>query len=147
MAGRLGITDETLLEQLATGALLHDIGKSSVPEEILKKPDSLNPSEWVVIRRHPHTGRALVAETGDFTGVVLDCIEHHGERANGSGYPDGLLGNDIPEAARIVAIADAFDALTVDKPWRPRFGLFEALLIMRDEMAGSFDRRILRIMI
>ncbi len=147
MAGRLGITDETHLEQLATGAFLHDIGKSSVPEEILKKPDALNPSEWVVIRRHPHTGRALVAETGDFATIVLDCIEHHGERVNGSGYPDGLLGDDIPEAARIVAVADAFDALTVDKPWRPRFGLFEALLIMRDEMAGSFDRRILRIMI
>ena len=147
MAARLGITDPKHLEDLATGAFLHDIGKSSVPEKILKKPDSLNPSEWVVIRRHPHTGRALVAETGEFASIVLDCIEHHGERVDGSGYPDGLLGSDIPEAARIVAVADAFDALTVDKPWRPRYGLFEALLVMRDEMAGSFDRRILKVLI
>ena len=147
MARRLGITDQRQLQDLATGAFLHDIGKSSVPIEILTKPAPLNPSEWVVIRRHPYTGRALVSEAGDFSSVVFDCVVHHAERIDGSGYPDALLGADIPEAARIVAVADAFDALTVDKPWRARHGLFEALLIMRDEMAGSFDRAVLKVLI
>ena len=147
MARRMGISNQEQLENLAIGGFLHDIGKASIPAEILTKPGPLNPSEWVVIRRHPYTGRALVTEAGDFAPVVFDCIVHHAERVDGSGYPDGLLGPDIPQAARIVAVADAFDALTVDKPWRARYGLFEALLIMRDEMAGSFDRAVLKIMI
>ena len=147
MARRMGISDQEQLQNLAIGGFLHDIGKSAVPAEILTKPGPLNPSEWVVIRRHPYTGRALVSEAGDFGTIVFDCIVHHAERVDGSGYPDGLLGPDIPEVARIVAVADAFDALTVDKPWRARHGLFEALLIMRDEMAGSFDRAVLNVMI
>jgi HD-GYP domain-containing protein (c-di-GMP phosphodiesterase class II) len=147
MARRMGITDQDQPENLAIGGFLHDIGKSAVRAEILTKPGPLNTSEWVVIRRHPYTGRALVSEAGDFGSIVFDCIVHHAERVDGSGYPDGLLGPDIPEVARIVAVADAFDALTVDKPWRARHGLFEALLIMRDEMARSFDRAVLKVMI
>ncbi len=147
MAWRMDVSDQLQLENLAIGAFPHDIGKSAIPVEILTKPGPLNPSEWVVMRRHPYTGRALVAEAGDFAAVVYDCVVHHAERVDGSGYPDGLLGPDIPDAARIVAVADAFDALTVDKPWRGRHGLFEALLIMRDEMAGSFDRAVLKVMI
>ncbi len=111
MARRMDVSDQEQLENLAIGGFLHDIGKSAVPAEILTKPGLLNPSEWVVVRRHPYRGRALVSEAGDFGSIVFDCIVHHAERVDGSGYPDGLLGSDIPEAARIVAVADAFDEL------------------------------------
>ena len=143
LGSRRNYDDEQMLE-LATGAFLHDIGMTAVPDEIVKKTGALTPQEWVVIRRHPHEGRAIAASTRAFSPTVLEIIEHHQERYDGSGYPDGLRGDQIGEGARIVAIADAFDALTVQKPYRTAYSLFKALTIVRDEMATGFDRLLLR---
>lgn len=143
LGSRRNYGDEQMLE-LATGAFLHDIGMTAIPDEIVNKTGPLTPQEWVVIHRHPHEGRAIAARTRAFSPTVLDIIEYHQERYDGSGYPDGLRGDQIPEGARIVAIADTFDALTVHKPYRTAYSLFKALTIVRDEMATGFDRLLLR---
>jgi HD-GYP domain-containing protein (c-di-GMP phosphodiesterase class II) len=130
--------------ELATGAFLHDIGMTVIPDEIVNKDGPLTPQEWVIMRRHPHEGRAIANRTRAFSPLVLDIIEHHQERYDGSGYPDGLRSDEIPEGARIVAIADAFDALTVQKPYWTAYSLFKALTVVRDDMATGFDRLLLR---
>ena len=143
LGSRRNYDNEQMLE-LATGAFLHDIGMTAIPDEIVNKTGPLTPQEWVVMHRHPHAGRAIAARARAFSPTILDIIEHHKERFDGSGYPDGLHGEQIPEGARIVAIADAFDALTVHKPYRTAYSLFKALTIVRDEMATGFDRLLLR---
>lgn len=136
--------DRRDLLDLGTAAFLHDVGMTAIPEAIVQKPGPLAPPEWVTMRRHPHEGRALAARGGNISWSVQDAIVHHQERFDGSGYPDGLRGEDIPEAARILAIADVFDALTVDKPWRGAYSLFRALKIMRDDLGPGLDPAILR---
>ena len=117
---------------------------TAIPEEIVNKPGPLTPHEWVTMRRHPHEGRALAARGGNISWTVQDVIVHHQERYDGTGYPDGLRGEEIPESARVLAVADVFDALTVEKPWRGAHSLFHALKIMRDELGGGLDPAVLR---
>ena len=136
--------DRRALLDLGTAAFLHDIGMTEIPEEIVQKPGPLAPTDWVVIHRHPHRGRALAARGGNVPRTIQDAIVHHQERYDGSGYPDGLRGDQIPESARILAVADVFDALTVDKPWRSAYSLFRALKIMRDELGPGLDPTLLR---
>ena len=136
--------DRRALVDLGTAAFLHDIGMTAIPEEIVQKPGPLTPYEWVAVRRHPHEGRAMAARGGNITWSIQDAIVHHQERCDGSGYPDGLQGEQISEPARILAVADVFDALTVDKPWRSANSLFRALKIMRDELGPGLDPAILR---
>jgi putative nucleotidyltransferase with HDIG domain len=107
--------DET--EMVGRAGLLHDIGKIGVPEEVLRKPGPLDPAERAQMRRHPVIGAQIVAPFEFFTLGAL-MIRHHHERADGSGYPDGLSGGAIPIGARIVAVADVYDALTTDRPYR-----------------------------
>jgi putative nucleotidyltransferase with HDIG domain len=105
------------LAALGDAALLHDIGKLTVPEEILYKPASLNESEWEVMRRHAEEGARMVEERGAFAGTVV-AIRHHHERYDGSGYPDGLAGEDIPVAARVLHVADALDSMLTTRIYR-----------------------------
>jgi ribonuclease P protein subunit RPR2 len=104
-------------EALEAGFLLHDVGKIGIPESILNKPDRLTDTERRVLNTHPILGERIVAPLG-FPPVVRQVIRHHHERWDGTGYPDGLAGNDIPVAARIFSIADSIDAMTSIRPYR-----------------------------
>jgi putative nucleotidyltransferase with HDIG domain len=116
VATRLGIAERELPD-IGRGALLHDIGKIGVPDAILLKPDRLTPDEWVEMRRHPQTGSNILRPI-DFLAVPAEIVLSHQERFDGGGYPRGLAGEAIPIGARIFAIADTFDAMTSDRPYR-----------------------------
>ncbi len=105
------------VDMVRQAGLLHDIGKIGVPEVVLRKQGPLEPAEWDEMRRHPVVGAQIVAPF-DFFVEGAQVIRHHHERWDGSGYPDGLVGTAIPLGARIVAVADVFDALTSDRPYR-----------------------------
>ncbi len=112
---QLGLS-QTELYRLDFGSLLHDIGKIEVPVEILQKPGKLTPGEWERVKQHPSLGREMLATTHvKEAGIV---VEQHHERLDGSGYPYGLSGKDILTEAYIVAVADTFDAMTTDRPYR-----------------------------
>src|SRR3990170_5156161 len=123
------------------GALLHDIGKIIVPTEVLNKPGKLTPEEWDLMKQHPEAGLELVADI-DFPGDIRAIIRNHHERWDGTGYPDGLAGDSIPFAARILCVADVYDALTTARSYRPALSQEEALRIMERD-AGRFDPRLL----
>jgi len=116
MGRRLGL-DEPARVVLDAGARLHDIGKVGIPDVILNKPGPLTPSEWEVMRRHPEWGAEVVALLPG-TQEVAAAVRAHHERWDGTGYPDGLAGEDIPDAARIIAVADAWHAMTSDRSYR-----------------------------
>ncbi len=99
------------LERLSIGAMLHDIGKSKIPVEILEKPGPLDEFELVVMRQHPNLGREIIIGTGDFDPEILDIVTHHHEYLDGSGYPDNLKGGAISDIVRIMTISDIFGAM------------------------------------
>jgi len=134
LAERLELSPEAR-NRLNWSALLHDIGKVKIPEAILKKPGRLTDAEWLVIKKHPTYGVELLRPIEQLADSLPD-IEHHHERLDGGGYPNGLKGEDIPLGARIIAVADTFDALTSDRCYRPRFAPEQALEILR-EVAGT----------
>ena len=107
---------EADLTDLAHGVLLHDIGKIGIPDAILLKPSPLTPEEWQIMRRHPEIGKALIEKIPFLRGAVPIVYAHH-EKWDGSGYPRGLRGADIPLGARIFMVVDAFDAMTFDRPY------------------------------
>jgi ribonuclease P protein subunit RPR2 len=104
--------------QIEFGFLLHDVGKVAVPDAILFKSSSLTEEEYALVRRHPIIGSDILRDV-DFLGEGKLVVRHHHERWDGTGYPDGLSGDAIPLAARVFAVADALDALTTDRPYRP----------------------------
>ena len=105
------------VDLIGQAGLLHDIGKIGIPEAVLRKPGALEAEEWVVMRNHPLIGAQIVAPFDFFaTGALM--IRHHHERCDGSGYPDGLTGDEIPVGARVIAVADVYDALTSNRPYR-----------------------------
>jgi len=122
---------ETALPDLERGVLLHDVGKIGIPDAILLKPGPLTPAEWKIMRRHPEIGRQLVERIPFLQGAV-PIVYHHHERWDGTGYPVGLRGEAIPLGARIFAVADAFDAMTFDRPYSRAIS-FEAA---RQEIRG-----------
>ncbi len=130
------------MEGLRAAALLHDIGKLAVPEHILNKPDKLSPAEYAKIMIHPVVG-ADILSTVDFPYEVVPIVKHHHERFDGSGYPDGLKGPAIPLGARIMTIVDCYDALTNNRPYRPRYSRTRALDLMRREAGHTFDPELL----
>lgn len=134
----LGMTEEDL-QELRLGCLLHDIGKVAVPDSILLKPARLNPQEKEIMRQHPLTGEQICAPLKSLR-PILPIIRHHHERMDGTGYPDGLSGEEIPLKARILQVADVYDALTNDRPYREALSSNEALLILHQEaMYGWLD--------
>lgn len=138
---RMG-ADEGMLVALRTGALVHDIGKVVVPDHVLNKPGKLTHEEMTIVRRHPVVGHDILQPLRTFQ-EVLPIVRWHHERPNGTGYPDGIEGNALPLPPRIVAVADCFDALTTDRPYRPRLVLSECLEILtRDGEWGNLDRDV-----
>ncbi len=127
-------------ETVAQAALLHDLGKIAVPEGILRKAGPLTAEEWQVMRRHPLTGAQIVSPLEFFDeGAII--VRHHHERLDGSGYPDGLVGDLIPIGARIVAVADVYDALTSGRPYRSALEPGAAILMLREESGRTLDSR------
>ncbi len=124
LAKKLGFPERDMPD-LGRGALLHDIGKIGVPDAILLKPGELDPDEWLVMRRHPQIGFDILKSI-DFLGVSADMVLCHQERLDGGGYPRGLKGDEIPVPARIFALADTFDAMTSNRPYRKALSPEEA---------------------
>lgn len=145
LACRLGkelCLDEEQLKSLERGSLLHDIGKIGISDTILHKPGKLTEDEWKLMRLHPDIGARIVAGI-PFLADTLPVIRYHQERWDGSGYPEGLSGEAIPQLARIFAVVDAFDALTSDRPYRKRISTQEALAYMKEQAGILFDPVIL----
>jgi HD-GYP domain-containing protein (c-di-GMP phosphodiesterase class II) len=120
------------------GALLHDVGKVSVPLEVLTKPGRLDESEWQVMARHPVFGVELLNGI-EFPWDVRPMIRHHHERFDGTGYPDKMRGTEIPLEARILTIADIYDALTTTRSYRTAYSHEKAMEIMASEVGRSVD--------
>jgi len=132
------------VHDIATAALLHDIGKSRVPDTILNKPSKLDESEWEVIHNHPIWGEQLLREAGMTTEPVLAGVRSHHEQASGHGYPDGRKLENIPLSARIVAIADVFDAMTTRRAYKDAMRGYEVLKLMQTSLGHHFDQNLLR---
>ena len=133
----LGLSGE-LLDALERGALLHDIGKIGVPDHILRKPGGLEPAEWNMMRQHPVFGSEMVGGIS-FLEQAVPVVRHHHERFDGSGYPDGLGAEHIPLAARVFAVADTFDAMTSDRPYRKALPIEEARQEIKRCVGTQFD--------
>jgi HD-GYP domain-containing protein (c-di-GMP phosphodiesterase class II) len=129
------------LRVLARSGLLHDVGKLAIPDSILHKPGPLGESEWAVMKTHPEIGLRIVNRAGHFERELLGVLYHH-ERMDGSGYPHGLVGGAIPLEARIVAVADTFDVLTSDRPYRKARSVAEARAVVAQESGSHLDREV-----
>ena len=143
MGTKLGF-NEMRLESLEYGALLHDIGKIGIKDEVLQKQGSLSPEEYQNMQEHPLIGVKIV-EGIDFFKDKMTMIRHHHEHFDGSGYPDGLDGEAIPLEARIIAIADAFDAMTSKSPHRGGMAIMDVIGELEKNKAKKFDPHILEI--
>jgi putative nucleotidyltransferase with HDIG domain len=140
LADRFSFTEEELLH-IRRGALLHDIGKMGVPDNILLKPEPLTEQEWLIMQRHVQYGYNLLTRIA-FLGPALDIPYCHHEKWDGSGYPRGLKGEQIPLAARLFTIVDVWDALRWDRPYRPAWSEQEALGYIREQSGKHFDPQV-----
>jgi putative two-component system response regulator len=137
VAVQLRCSDE-LVKQIKIAAMLHDIGKVVIPDHILFKPGMLTPAEYSEVKRHPTVAVEIINHTGYFKDVV-SLIEAHHEWYNGKGYPKNLKAESIPLGARILAVADAYDAMTCTRPYRPRLSNEEAVQILKKGAAAQWD--------
>ena len=134
--------DERVLRDLEFGALLHDIGKLAVPNEIINKPGKLSDEEWAVMRAHTVEGEDMLGRIGGVLAEVGHVVRSHHEHFDGSGYPDGLRGEEIPIAARVIAACDAFNAMTTDRSYRRAMSVEEAVEELRATSGSQFDPRV-----
>lgn len=132
--------DAAFARRLGQAAPMHDIGKIGVPDAVLKKPGPLTADEWIVMRRHPEIGASLLAHSGiPLFDLAAEVAVGHHEKWDGSGYPHGLAGDAIPLSARIVALVDFFDALTMDRVYRPRMADSTAIALVCEQRGRHFD--------
>jgi putative nucleotidyltransferase with HDIG domain len=141
LARDIGVTDEGQIKAIEAASLLHDTGKLAIPEHILNKPGRLTPAEFEIMKRHAPIG-AEILSTIDFPYPVVPIVRHHHENWDGTGYPDRLRGDQIPVGARILSVVDCFDALTSDRPYRPRLSTAAALEILRERRGWMYDPQI-----
>lgn len=139
----LGFTHQQL-KVLERGSLLHDIGKIGISDTILHKPGPLTAEEWKIMKLHPNIG-AKIVEGIPFLQDTIPLIRHHQERWDGTGYPDGLAGEEIPILARMFSIVDAFDALTSNRPYRVKISIAETLQYLNEQSGILFDPYIVPI--
>ena len=145
IATALGLSSEET-DTITQAGLLHDIGKIGVPEAVLRKRGPLEGDEWALMRNHPIVGAQIVAPFEFFAAGAL-VVRHHHERWDGSGYPDGLAGAAIPIGARVVAVADVFDALTSDRPYRRALPRDTVLTYLAEEAGRSLDAEVVAVML
>ena len=132
------------LETLEFGAFLHDIGKIGVRDSVLLKPGPLDEEEWLHMRTHPVKGAEIAAQV-EMLRPIMPAVRNHHERWDGKGYPDGMVGNDIPISARIVAIADAFDAMATDRPYKLGLPLEDCEALLRKNAGQMFDPQLVEV--
>lgn len=140
LAQRAGL-DDVALFWFRIGALLHDVGKLIIPPEVLNKPGRLTPEEWTLVKQHPLAGVQLLSDV-EFPWDVVPIVRSHHECWDGSGYPDGLAGEDIPLTARVVCIADVYDALTTERSYKRALLHEEAMELMARDAGRQFDPRL-----
>ncbi len=145
IANKLGLSDVDI-EDIRKAALLHDLGKISVPDHILMKPGKLSKEEMDVIKKHPSTGAKIIKPVEPLKHA-REIIKHHQECFNGTGYPEGLQGDNIPLGARIIAVADAFGAMTTDRPYRKALSIGEAVKELEKYSGTQFDPHLVEIFI
>ncbi|WP_222930751.1 response regulator [Allochromatium palmeri] len=136
---------ESESDQLLNAAPMHDIGKIGIPDRILQKPGKLDAEEWTIMQTHSQIGADILGDAGDSNLLEMArivALTHH-EKWDGSGYPNGLVGEDIPRVGRIVAIADVFDALTSVRPYKKAWPVEEAVALLRDGAGSHFDPRLI----
>ena len=130
--------DEDQLRALTISAILHDIGKIAVPEQILDKPGKLTDEEFSVVKKHSRTGADIISSIPSYE-TILPGILHHHERWDGTGYPQSLRQTDIPLFARIICIADVYDALTEDRPYRKAWSREDVFIFFEEQKGKMFD--------
>ena len=143
LAQVMGLSDEEIL-QIKRGALLHDIGKMGIPDAILLKPDKLTDAEWVIMRKHPVYARDMLSRI-EYLKPALDIPYCHHERWDGTGYPQGLKGKQIPLAARLFSVVDVWDALSYDRPYRPGWPKERVIEHIRTQAGTHFDPKVVEI--
>ncbi|MEZ4366852.1 MAG: HD domain-containing protein [Kofleriaceae bacterium] len=134
------------LETLEFGAFLHDIGKIGIRDAVLLKPGALDEDEWAHMRKHPEIGCEIAREI-EMLAPIMPAVRNHHERWDGSGYPDGMVGDGIPLAARIVAIADAYDAMATDRPYKRALPLEECEAILRKTAGKMYDPELVEVFV
>lgn len=140
LARAMGL-DEADVRRIRVAALMHDIGKVGVGGSIIRKPGKLDASEGLVMRQHPVISAEIMSPV-EFLGEAAEIVKHHHEHVDGSGYPDGLKGSEIPLGSRVVLVADAFDALTTDRPYRRGRSKAEALDVICEHAGTQFDEAV-----
>jgi putative nucleotidyltransferase with HDIG domain len=135
----LGADDQRAIE---FGALLHDVGKVAVPKEIINKPGRLDEREWEIIKTHTVEGQRMLDRIGGFMGEIGKIVRSHHERWDGAGYPDGLSGEEIPIAARIVSACDTFNAMTTTRSYRKALPISAAIAELRANAGTQFDPQV-----
>lgn len=138
----MGLSQDNI-ELLRRGALLHDIGKIGIRDDILLKPGDLTKKEYDTLREHPEIGARILGQAGPLR-LIVPLVLHHHERYDGKGYPHGLKGVDIPQGARIIAVADAFEAMTADRPYRDAFSPERAVNELQQNAGSQFDPDIVK---
>jgi putative two-component system response regulator len=141
LGGAMGL-DRACLLALYRGGYLHDVGKVGIPDSILFKPGRLTPEEWVVMRSHSMRGEEICRHIRSMS-EVLPIIRHHHEKWDGTGYPDGLRGKEIPLLARVLQIADIYDALTSPRPYKPAYTPADALRTIEEESSSGWRDPVL----
>ena len=135
---------EDEVQRITLGALLHDVGKIGIPENVLKKPGKLEDDEWEIMKQHPVIGAEKVLAPNEALCDLIPMVKYHHEHIDGTGYPEKLKGDEIPLSARIVAVADAFHALISDRPYRKGLGVQKACEILKDGSGKLWDRDLVR---
>jgi HD-GYP domain-containing protein (c-di-GMP phosphodiesterase class II) len=143
VGGELGM-DAKALKRLELGALFHDIGKIGIPEAILSKPGPLSDEEWKVVRLHPELGAGILAPI-ERLEQVCDIVRHCHEHWDGSGYPNGFAGEEIPLESRVILVCDAYHAMTTDRPYRSRLPVDEACRRLREAAGTQFDPQVVEV--
>ena len=139
------IDDEEWVETLFHAAPMHDIGKIGVPDSLLLKREPLSEDEWTTMKKHALHGARIIGDEGsDLMRMASTIAEHHHERWDGSGYPHGKSGNEIPLAARIVAVADVFDVLTTERPYKEAWEIEDAIMMIEESAGSHFDPEVVK---
>jgi HD-GYP domain-containing protein (c-di-GMP phosphodiesterase class II) len=140
LARQLGLSEGDAREA-GLGGLMHDIGKSKIPDRILRKPDKLDDDEWVKMKAHPEIGHSILAK-GSCGPIPMDVVLHHHEKVGGSGYPHGLAGDSISLFAKMASVCDVYDAITSNRPYKTGWSPAEAIRKMAEWAPGHFDDRV-----
>lgn len=147
LAGRAGYSDTRTLNELGQGALLHDVGKSRIDASIVNCTTTLSDEQWKAMKAHPVYGHELLSRPGGLSPLGLDVVHHHHEKLDGSGYPEGLSGEELSPFARICTITDIFDALTTRRAYKDSLGSFPALRLMQEEFGAKLDKGLFRVFV